>query len=134
MCSKLFLSYLAVIFIGVIVLVLSSQFIVPAAFSRHMAGMGRMMGQGSGPHSGMAPFYVEFRASFNEALIYAALAATMVAVLLSVYLSRNVIAPVRAILQRHSGLPMDAMMNACRCRVKMSLPNLPCVSIKWLKN
>jgi signal transduction histidine kinase len=96
--AKLFLSYLAIILIGVIVLVLASQFILPAAFNRHMAGMGMMMGggQGSGPHNGMPAFYAEFRASFNEALLYAALAATIVAVLLSVYLSRSVIAPMSA--------------------------------------
>lgn len=95
--AKLFLSYFAIILIGIIVLVLASQFILPAAFSRHMAGMGMMMGgQGSGPHNGVSSIYAEFRASFNEALIYAALAATVVAVLLSVYLSRSVIAPVSA--------------------------------------
>src|SRR5512145_688579 len=95
--ARLFLSYLAIILIGVIVLVLASQFLLPSAFNRHMAGMGSMMGgQGMGHHNGSPPFYMEFRASFNEALIYASLAATMVAVLLSVYLSRSVIAPVSA--------------------------------------
>lgn len=95
--AKLFLSYLAIILIGILVLVIASQFILPAAFNRHMAGMGMMMGgQGSGLHNGMTPFYFEFRASFNEALIYAVLAAMIVAVILSVYLSRSVIAPVRA--------------------------------------
>ena len=93
--ARLFLSYMAIILIGAIVLVISSQFILPAAFNRHMAGMGMMMGQGSGLHSEMTPFYPEFRASFNEALIYGALASMIVAVILSVYLSRSVIAPVR---------------------------------------
>jgi two-component system sensor histidine kinase BaeS len=94
--AKLFLSYLAIILVGVIVLGIASQFILPAAFNRHMGGMGMMGGQGPGPHNGMPPFYLEFRASFNEALLYAALAAMVVAGLLSVYLSRSVIAPVRA--------------------------------------
>ena len=99
--AKLFLSYLAVILIGVIVLVIASQFILPGSFNRHMAGMGTMMGGMMGNHGrgipeSMSPLYADFRASFNEALIYAGLAATLVAVLLSVYLSRNVIAPMRA--------------------------------------
>jgi signal transduction histidine kinase len=99
--AKLFLSYLAIILIGVIVLVIASQFILPTAFNRHMAGMGMMMdgimgNQGMGNPENMSQLYTDFRASFNEALIYAALTATMVAVLLSVYLSRSVIAPVSA--------------------------------------
>ena len=44
----------------------------------------------------MSQLYTDFRASFNEALLYAALAAMVVAIVLSFYLSRSVIAPVRA--------------------------------------
>jgi signal transduction histidine kinase len=96
--AKLFLSYLALIGIGFMVLVMASQFVLPGAFNRHMAGMGTMMmgGQGASPHTGMLPFYVEFRASFNEALIFAVLTAMLVAILLSVYFSRRVIAPLSA--------------------------------------
>jgi hypothetical protein len=43
---------MAIILIGAIVLVIASQFILPAAFNRHMAGMGMMMGQGSGYRPG----------------------------------------------------------------------------------
>jgi two-component system sensor histidine kinase BaeS len=107
--AKLLLSYLAIILVGVVVLVIASQFILPASFNRHMAGidMGAMMnngmhtpGTGAGPEGQgfgrMSQLYSDFRASFNEALIYAALAAIAVAVILSLYLSRSVIAPVRA--------------------------------------
>jgi signal transduction histidine kinase len=98
--AKLFLSYLAIILMGVIVLIIASQFILPGSFSRHMAGMGMMdgmMGNQSMENVGnMAQLYIDFRASFNEALFYAALAAMVVALLLSVYLSRSIIAPVRA--------------------------------------
>ena len=102
--AKLFLSYLAIILMGVVVLIIASQFILPGSFNRHMAGMGMMNGmmngmmgnQGTENGSDMAQLYTDFRASFNEALIYAALAATFVAVLLSMYLSRSIIAPVRA--------------------------------------
>ena len=50
--AKLFLSYLAIILMGVVVLIIASQFILPGSFNRHMAGMGMMMGQGSGYRPG----------------------------------------------------------------------------------
>jgi two-component system sensor histidine kinase BaeS len=99
--AKLLFSYLAIILVGLVVLIVASQFILPTSFSRHMAGMGGMMGgmmggQGFGGSDAMSQLYLDFRASFNDALMYAALAATIVAVVLSLYLSRSVIAPVRA--------------------------------------
>jgi histidine kinase len=102
--AKLFLSYLAIILVGLSVLVLASQFILPGSFNRHMAGMsmrngvmGGMMGNhGAEIPGNMSQLYADFRASFNEALLYATLAATVVALGLSLYLSRSVIAPVSA--------------------------------------
>jgi two-component system sensor histidine kinase BaeS len=88
-----------IILVGILVLTLASQFVLPSSFNRHMAGMGTMMnngmmgGQGAGP---MSQLYLDFRASFNEALRYAALTAVIVAVVLSLYLSRSVTAPVSA--------------------------------------
>jgi two-component system sensor histidine kinase BaeS len=100
--AKLLFSYLAIILIGVLVLIVASQFILPSAFNRHMTGMmgdgmgmGMMNGQGPGPGNG-TPLYVDFRASFNEALTYAACVAIVVAILLSIYLSRSVVAPLQA--------------------------------------
>jgi histidine kinase len=98
--AKLLLSYLAIVLVGVVVLIVASQLLLPATFSRHMAGMGSMSGmmagQGPGGQNGMPQLYAEFRASFNEALLYAALAATGAAILLSLYLSRGVLAPLAA--------------------------------------
>ncbi|HEX9332764.1 MAG TPA: histidine kinase dimerization/phospho-acceptor domain-containing protein, partial [Anaerolineales bacterium] len=98
--AKLLLSYLVIIVVGVIVLIVASQFILPTSFNRHMAGMGMlgdMMGnQGMGNSDTMSQLYLDYRASFNEALVYAALAAMVVAIGLSFYLSRSVIAPIRA--------------------------------------
>src|SRR6266511_1926252 len=108
---KLFLSYLAIILVGVIVLIVASQFVLPTSFNRHMAGMGTMMNNGMTPAPGasagvggqggqdfgtMSQLYLDFRASFNEALMLAARAAILVAIGLSLYFSRSVIAPVRA--------------------------------------
>jgi len=100
--AKLLLSYLTIIVVGVVVLIIASQFVLPTTFNRHMAGMGMMngmmggQGQGLGGPDAMSQLYIDFRASFNEALMYAALAAMVAAVALSLYLSRSVIAPVHA--------------------------------------
>ena len=93
---KLFLSYLAVIVIGVVVLILASQFILPSSFNRHMAGMGNGNMMGMNGNGAMSQIYIDFRASFNEALMYAALAAMFIALILSMLFSRRVIAPVQA--------------------------------------
>ena len=100
--AKLLLSYMAIIVVGVVVLIIASQFVLPTTFNRHMAGMGMMngmmggQGQGLGGPDAMSQLYIDFRASFNEALMYAALAAMVAAVALSIYLSRSVIVPVHA--------------------------------------
>lgn len=103
--AKLLFSYLAIIVVGVLVLIVASQFVLPSAFTRHMAGMmgngmgmGMMNGQGYGPGDGTS-LYADFRASFNEALMYATFAAILVAIVLSVYLSRSVVAPIQAMSQ-----------------------------------
>lgn len=97
---KLLLSYLAIIIVGVVVLTIASQFILPTSFTRHMngeAGMGMGRGnQGFGNSTAMSQLYVDFRASFNEALAYAASAAMLAAFAISLFFSRSVIAPVRA--------------------------------------
>ena len=102
--AKLLLSYLAIIVVGVAVLIMASQFILPTSFNRHMSGMGMMDGgmgmgmgnQGIGNSNSIPQLYVDFRASFNEALTYAALAAMIVAIAFSLFLSRSVIAPIQA--------------------------------------
>jgi signal transduction histidine kinase len=98
---KLFLSYLAIILVGGMVLGLVTRVTVPEAFNRHMGlglglGGGQGMMQGNGAGSGMmSTLFLEFQASFNEALVLALLAAGLVAVIVSLLLSRGIIAPVR---------------------------------------
>ncbi len=96
--AKIFFSYLVIILLGAAVLFAASQFILPAAFNRHMMGMGSMMNGGMmmGGSDSMPQLYLDFRASFNEALMYAALAATAAALALSFIFSRSVVAPVLA--------------------------------------
>ncbi len=94
--AKLFLSYLAIILVGVLVLIVAGESILPTAFNRNMGGMmgGDMMGLNS--NDPMSQVYADYQASFNETLIYAALAAVIVAVVLSLILSRSVISPLSA--------------------------------------
>lgn len=94
--AKIFFSYLVIIVLGVTVLAVVSQFILPGAFNRHMMGMGMMMNGMMGGADSMSQLYVDFRASFNEALAYAALAATLAALALSFLFSQSVVAPVLA--------------------------------------
>jgi hypothetical protein len=54
---KLFLSYFAVILVGVLILALTVPAVLPQAFNRHLANMGittgvGMMGGGTGPGQG----------------------------------------------------------------------------------
>jgi len=96
--AKIFFSYLVVIVLGVVVLIMASQFVLPSAFSRHMLGMGMNSGM-MGGQDAMSQLYLDFRSSFNEALIYAALAAMIAALALSLLFSRSVVAPVLAMSQ-----------------------------------
>jgi len=99
--AKIFFSYLVVIVLGMLVLVVASQFILPAAFNRHMAGMigGDMMNGMMMNEQSSSPLYMDFRASFNEALSYAALAAVIAALALSFLFSRSVVTPVQVMSQ-----------------------------------
>jgi histidine kinase len=99
---KLFLSYIAVILVGVIVLALATTLTVPQAYNQHMRGMqaGPGLGMMNGnPGAGMMSpdLFQTFRASFNEALLLAALAAGLIAILVSLFLSRGIVAPVQSL-------------------------------------
>lgn len=94
---KIFFSYLVVIVLGMTVLFIASQFILPSAFNRHMGMMdGGMMNGLMGSSDSMSQLFVDFRASFNDALLYAVLTAILAALALSFLFSRSVVAPVLA--------------------------------------
>jgi two-component system sensor histidine kinase BaeS len=116
---KLFLSYFAVILVGVAILALTVPAVLPQAFSRHLGnmggitGMGGMMGAGQGqgfglgggqgtgnaPGQGMMQvLFVGFRAGVFEALAWAAGAAVLVALLISIFFSRRILHPLRGMM------------------------------------
>ena len=96
---KLFLSYLAVVLVGAVVLVAAMEFVIPRAFARHLAtmeafgGSEHMMMDSSG-HM-MDDLFVHFRTAVTEATFIALTAATLIAVAISALISRRVITPVR---------------------------------------
>ncbi|MFU8773278.1 MAG: histidine kinase dimerization/phospho-acceptor domain-containing protein, partial [Anaerolineales bacterium] len=98
LAAKLFLSYLVIIVVGVMVLASAAELTIPSSFDRHMSAMSAWMMNMMGD-SGMMmemDLFTNFRAAVREALAYAALAAFMVAVLASLLVSRQVVAPVKA--------------------------------------
>lgn len=95
--AKLFLANLAVILAGVVILALTIQLTVPAAFNRHMGmmasgGMGMGQGQGYG-----RTLFENFRATLFESLGYAVTASVLAALLVSLLLSRRIVAPVHTL-------------------------------------
>lgn len=93
---KLFISYLAIIITGILVLGVSADFVIPSAFNNHMSAM---MGE-NGMMGGMmadvsADLYVSFRSAMIEALFRAGLAAFVIAVGVSIFISRRVVSPVQ---------------------------------------
>jgi histidine kinase len=97
---KMLLSNMIVIFIGVIVLALTTDLTVPVAFTRHMGVMNQSMMNGMGIGRGnimMDPLFDNFRASVFESLAYAAMASVLAALLTSIFISRRIVAPIQAL-------------------------------------
>jgi histidine kinase len=96
---KLFLSYLAVVLVGAVVLIVAMEFAVPSAFARHLAtveafeGADHILMDGSG-HM-VDDLFVQFRTAVTEATLLALTTATLIAIAISALISRRVIAPVR---------------------------------------
>lgn len=100
--AKLFLANLMVILIGVLILAITIQITIPAAFNRHMGTMDSAMmngmGQGQGQGQGFGrTLFENFRASMFESLGYAVTASVLAALLVSLFLSRRIVAPIRTL-------------------------------------
>ncbi|MEW6093095.1 MAG: ATP-binding protein [Chloroflexota bacterium] len=102
---KLFLSCLAVLLVGLLVLAMAAQFSLPGAYGRHLGQMAEMM-SGSDTPGGMGPMhgqdfgagqdlFANFQFSFYEAFAWAALAGLGAAAVVSLLISRRLTAPLR---------------------------------------
>ncbi len=96
--SKLLLSYLIVLLVGVAVTLLSVSFTSRLAYDRQMMHEGMRMGQGMNPPQPerILMQFGNFRNAVFESLGYAALAASLVAVVVSLFLSARIVSPLRA--------------------------------------
>jgi len=93
---KVFLSYLLVVFIGVIVLITAASLSVPAAFERHIVSMNAIMTNGNmtGNNQQMvSELFSQYKKAVFEAVTYATLAALVAAVIASFFISRQVVTP-----------------------------------------
>ena len=93
---KVFLSYLLVVFIGIVVLITAASLSVPAAFERHMAGMDAIMSNANpmGNNQQMqSELFSQYTTAVYEAVTYATLAALISAILASFFISRQVVTP-----------------------------------------
>ena len=97
---KVFLSYVIVILIGVFVLATATSLSAPAAFDRHLAGMGAMMSNGmmGDAQKLETDLFSSYQASVTEALSLAALAALIAAVAASFLISRQIVGPIQKIV------------------------------------
>jgi len=93
---KLLLSFLLVVFIGILVLITAASLFVPATFERHMASMNAIMANGSAAGSDeemQAELFSQYTVAVYEAVGYATLAALAAAIIASILISRQVVTP-----------------------------------------
>jgi signal transduction histidine kinase len=93
---KLLLSYLVVIFVGVVVLFGTAQFRATSAISRHIEIMHALLGDDPVLRSQLDD---TFHAAVNEILTASTVAAVLAAVVVSVFTARRIVDPIRAMLR-----------------------------------
>jgi two-component system sensor histidine kinase BaeS len=103
---KLFLSYVAIIAVGIVTVLLAAQLVAPTFFAAHMAdmlasdAMARMMGAAGGTqveHASEldAALQGSFRAAVGQALLVAGAAALATAVGAALFVTGRVVSPIR---------------------------------------
>ncbi|HET8679863.1 MAG TPA: ATP-binding protein [bacterium] len=96
---KLFASYVLIVVVGSVVLWTTAQWVAPAAFTRHLAEMTRMVGQ---PPAMAVDVLGGFLSAMNTALAIAATAAFVTAVAVSLFVTRRIVAPVQSMMRATS--------------------------------
>jgi signal transduction histidine kinase len=89
---KLFISYFAVIVVGVVSLLVTAELHTPTAINRHVAQMSMMMASDTGM---MTDLTESFTRAVNEVLLVSASLASVAAVLISTVVSRRIVKPVQ---------------------------------------
>ncbi|MEM7343564.1 MAG: ATP-binding protein [Chloroflexota bacterium] len=99
---KLLLSYLIVIFVGVVTLVLTAEAAIPTAFNRHMLTMQMVMNDiGTSHEMGLmaGDLFTNFRTAVTEAVLISSATALATAIVVSIFVSRRVITPITLMTQ-----------------------------------
>lgn len=98
---KVFLSYLAVIFVGAVVLTTSINLSIPSTFDRHIAWMSTAMVSTASAEDIAAmemDLFSSYRAAVFESLSFAVIAASLAAMVASYFISRRVVGPVQSMM------------------------------------
>ncbi len=100
---KIFLSYMVVIFVGVVVLATATEFVAPAAFNRHVSDMETVMQEVA---SGQMPaidlqksLFASFHAAVSEAIAFSVLAASVAAIIAGYLVTRQLISPIHDMME-----------------------------------
>ncbi|MCD6291537.1 MAG: HAMP domain-containing protein, partial [Anaerolineae bacterium] len=100
---KIFLSYMAVIFVGVTVLATATEFVAPAAFNRHVADMETVMRQVANGQASTIDLneslFASFHAAITESIAFSVLAASVAAIIAGYLVTRQLVAPIRGIME-----------------------------------
>lgn len=103
---KIFFSYVIIILVGILVLGVSIELAIPAAFDQHMMNTENMMGSQTmgGMMSGQnndleSNIFTSFRNAVYQALAQAAVAAFAAALVVSLLVSYRVVRPVREMME-----------------------------------
>ncbi|HDR68342.1 MAG TPA: HAMP domain-containing protein [Bacteroidaceae bacterium] len=96
LASKLFISYVVIVMVGVLVLVTAASLSVPSAFERHLSQMSRKMGNSQ---SMEIDFFTNYSIAVSEAVSLAATVALIAAIIASFFVSRQVVTPIQKMMK-----------------------------------
>jgi signal transduction histidine kinase len=91
---RLFVSHLAVVFIGLLMMIAVTAYVAPLDFSSRMQHSG-MMGRG---HEQLEDLETEYRATLNQSLVISGIVGITLAILLSWWLSQRIVKPLRLLV------------------------------------
>ncbi len=100
---KLFLSYVIIVFVGLMVLAGTASLQAPTALSRHMVQMQAVLGDDPAM---IADLRAGFRAAVNEILIVAAFAAFGAAAAVSLFTARRIVGPIEDMMRASRKIAM----------------------------
>lgn len=93
--AKLFISYLVIIFVGVVSLFFAAQLYAPSALAGHAERMRQMLDVVGGSEALEEDLNESFAMAVNQILLLAAAAALLTAILVSTFVTRRLVRPIQ---------------------------------------